>query len=239
MGTPNLDALVGPTLAAELVSRAGGLLALSKLSDTALRMLGTEEFHTGAASARARRLHAGLLVTAPLFADTFGSADEADAADLKAAQKAAAQLGRKCALVAKADLAGAAPDGALGDSERVKLLAAFARLLAEGKVAAEDTQALAVPFVYVRGEVTKHKRGGVQERRKREAQQEPTGVVERATQRVRLGVSEEVQLAQLLQREDIRSEFAKEREQQLLKESRKRARAAAHDEYDDLQNISL
>lgn len=239
MATPNLDALLGPELAAEVVAKAGGLLALCKLSDAALRLLGTEDFGTIASSARARQLHAGLLLKTPLFCDAFGGADEVDTTDLKAAQKAAAQLGRKCALVAKADLSGAAPDGALGDGEREKLKAAFARLLAEGKVTADDTQALAVPFVYVRGEAARQRRGGVKERKKREAQQEPVSVVARATQRVRMGVSEEEQVRQLLQREDIRSEFAKEREQQLLRESRKRGREVAHDEYDDLQNIML
>ncbi|KAG5482616.1 hypothetical protein CUR178_05759 [Leishmania enriettii] len=239
MTTPNLDALLGAPLAAELVSRAGGLWALCKLSDAALRMLGTEEFQSIASSSRAKQLHAGLLLKASLFADAFGDEEEVDTTDLKAAQKGAAQLGRKCVLIAKADLAGAYPDGSLGEAEKEKLKAAFARLLAEGKVTAEDTQALAVPFVYVRGEAAKHKRGGVKERKKREAQQEPLSVVARATQRVRMGISEEEQVRQLLQREDIRSEFAKERDQQLLKESRKRGREATRDEYDDLQNISL
>ncbi|CAJ1987760.1 snoRNA binding domain containing protein [Leishmania donovani] len=239
MSTPNLDALLGVPLAAELVARAGGLLALCKLSDAALRMLGTEEFQSIASSSRAKQLHAGLLLKAPLFTDAFGDEEAVDTTDLKAAQKGAAQLGRKCALVAKADLAGAFSDGSLGEAEKEKLNAAFTRLLAEGKVTAEDTQALAVPFVYVRGDAAKHRRGGVKERKKRESQQESVSVVARATQRVRMGVSEEEQVQQLLQREDIRSEFAKERAQQLLKESRKRAREAVHDEYDDLQNISL
>ncbi|KAG5508867.1 hypothetical protein JKF63_05370 [Porcisia hertigi] len=239
MTTPNLDVLLGAPLAAELVLRAGGLVALCKLSDTALRMLGTDDFQCIAGRSRAKQLHAGLLLKAPLFSEVFGDEEEADTTDLKAAQKGVAQLGRKCALVAKADLSGACPDGSLGEMEREKLKAAFARLLAEGKVTAEDTQALPVPFVFVRGETGRHKRGGVKERKKREAQQEPVSVVSKATQRVRMGVSEEEQVRQLLQREDIRSEFAKERAQQLLKESRKRGREAAHDEYDDLQSISL
>lgn len=214
-------------------------MALCKLSDAALRMLGTEEFQSIASSSRARQLHAGLLLKAPLFTNAFGDEEEVDTTDRKAAQKGAAQLGRKCALVAKADLAGAFSDGSLGEAEKEKLNAAFTRLLAEGKVTAEDTQALAAPFVYVHGDAAKHRRGGVKERKKRESQQESISVVARATQRVRMGVSEEEQVQQLLQREDIRSEFAKERAQQLLKESRKRARESVHDEYDDLQNISL
>lgn len=239
MTAPNLEALVGATVAAELLAKAGGLLSLSKLSDAALRFLGSEDFTSVASSSRAKQLHAGLLIKAPIFTDVFGAEEEADTANIKAAQKGAAQLGRKCAMVVKADLSGAAADGSLGEAEKGKLQAAFARLCAEGKVTAEDTQALSVPFVYVRGEVKKQKRGGLKEKKKREALQEPVGVVERAAQRVKMGVSEEEQVRQLLQSEDLRSRFAKEREAQLQKETRKRGREETHDEYDDLINIAL
>jgi RNA processing factor Prp31 len=239
MSAPNLEALLGADLTAELLARAGGLLRLSRLSDAALRLMGSEDFQSIASSARAKQLHAGLLIKAPVFMETFGDAEETDTANRKAAQKGMAQLGRKCALVAKADLAGASPDGALGQVEAAKLRAAFTRLCAEGKVTAEDTQALAVPYVYVRGEAVRQKRGGQKERRKREAQNETAGVVERATQRVKMGVSEEEQVRQLLQSEAIRAEFAKEREKELQKEARKRSREETHDEYDDLINIAL
>ena len=63
--------------------------------------------------------------------------------------------------------------------------------------------------------------------------------MERATQRVKMGVSEEEQVRQLLQSETIRTEFARERERELQKESRKRKKEEAHDEYDDLMNIAL
>lgn len=240
MSAPNLEALVGAAVAGELVTKAGGLLALSKMSDAGVRLLGSEDFKSVASSSRARQLHAGLLLRAPLFTEVFGDEEaEADATTLKAARKGAAQLGRKCALVAKADLSAAAPDGSLGEAEKEKLRAAFVRLCAEGKVTAEDTQALSVPFVFVRGEVNRQKRGGLKERKKREAQTEQAGVVEKATQRVKMGVSEEEQVRQLLQSEDLRSRFAKEREAQLQKESRKRGREEAHDEYDDLMSLAL
>ncbi|KPI86822.1 hypothetical protein ABL78_4099 [Leptomonas seymouri] len=239
MAAPNLEALLGTSLTSELLARAGGLLQLSHLSDAALRLMGSEDFQSIASSSRAKQLHAGLLLKAPVFTEIFGDAEEADAANIKAAQKGVAQLGRKCVLVAKADLSGASPDGALGESEREKLRAAFTRLCAEGKVAAEDTQALSVPFVFVRGDVAKQKRGGQKERKKRQAQGEQPGVMERATQRVKMGVSEEEQVRQLLQSGVIRSEFAKQREKELQKESRKRGREEPHDEYDDLINIAL
>ncbi|KPA78086.1 hypothetical protein ABB37_06814 [Leptomonas pyrrhocoris] len=239
MDAPNLEALLGSSLTAELLARAGGLLRLSKLSDAALRLMGSEDFQSVASSSRAKKLHAGLLMKAPVFTDAFGDEEAADTTELKAAQKGMAQLGRKCALVAKADVAGASPDGALGESEREKLRTAFGRLCAEGKVAAEDTQALAVPFVYVRGDVVKHKRGGQKERKRREAQNEQPGVVEQATRRVKMGVSEEEQVRQLLQSEVIRTEFAKQREKELQREMRKRGREETHDEYDDLINIAL
>ena len=239
MTAPNLEALVGASLTSELLTRAGGLLPLSKLSDAALRLMGSEDFQSVASSSRAKQLHAGLLLKAPVFVDVFGDEEEADTTNVKAAQKGMAQLGRKCALVAKADLSGAAPDGSLGEAERAKLHAAFTRLCAEGKVTAEDTQALAVPFVYVRGAVARQQRSGRKERKKREAQSEQAGVMERATQRVKMGVSEEEQVRQLLQSETIRTEFARERERELQKESRKRKREEAHDEYDDLMNIAL
>lgn len=240
MSTPNLDELIGAELAQQLVSTAGGLIQLSKLSDTALRHLGSERFvESAAAAAQARQLHGGLLVTAPIFTEAFGQ-EELDAIIIiKAARKALALLGRRCSIVIKVDAAGASADGSTGRAEAAKLRESFLRLQAEGKVSEEDTQALAVPHVFVRGAVVKSKRGGLKERRRREALQETAGVVERNAARVRMGVSEEVQLQDLLQREDIRGAYAKEREQQLAKETRKRGREEVHDEYDDLLSIAL
>lgn len=247
---PNLVALLGSDLTAKLIAKAGNLVQLTRLSDAALRHVGSGELQAAALAtsaspavaaiaSRARHLHAGYLVEATVFTDCFGTDDVVYTESTKSAAKALALLGRKAALVAKTDLAGGFPDGAFGEAERAKLVEAFARLRDEGKVSEVDTQALPVPEVRKRGEVVAKKRGGLKEHRKREAQSEPVGVVERALSRVKMGVSEEEQREALLQRTDIRVELMKEQEKQREKEDRKRRREEPADEYDDLLHITL
>ncbi|KEG13530.1 hypothetical protein DQ04_00951060 [Trypanosoma grayi] len=229
---PNLCALVGRDVADKLVANAGGLVALARLSDAALRHLGLDE---SVQFKRAKHLHAGHLAEAPIFTEFFGT-DEVRADDLQAAQKALAVLARKCCIAAKADLASGAITGALGEAELEKLRRSFELLLAEGKVNAADTQALPVPHVFVRGEEAKKKRGGRKEFRKQKAQKDVPSALERAVSHVKMGVSEEEQLQSLMQRSDVRAELLKGAAK--APEQRKRPRGG-DDEYDDLTQICL
>ncbi|KAH9582325.1 Nop domain [Trypanosoma melophagium] len=230
---PNLSALVGRDVANKLVEAAGGVVALARLSDAALRHLGLCE---EAQFQRARHLHAGYLAESPIFVEFFG-ADDVRADELRAAKKALAVLARKCCIAAKADLSGGAATDELGEREREKLRHTFELLLAEGKVNAIDTQALPVPHVFVRGEETKKKRGGRKEFRKQQAQKDAPSALERAVSHLKMGVSEEEQIQTLMLRSDVRAELlngvAKPREQ------RKRQRDEKDDEYDDLMQIRL
>ncbi|CCW64626.1 unnamed protein product [Phytomonas sp. EM1] len=238
---PNLEKLVGTSICEKLLAKSGGLVGIAKLSDSALRHLGLEEFHNAEDAARARQLLGGFMVDAPIFVKHF-SDTEVTADCLKGARKALALLSRKCVLAVKTDLSGGSPDGAMGAAELEKLEAAFERLLKEGKVGAVDTQALPVPEIHKRGEPPKRKRGGVREHKKRESQKDVSGVIERAFSRIKMGISEEVQREERLQNAELRTTFMKEQEKQLEKESRKRPRANhsdSDDEYADLFGIAL
>lgn len=233
---PNLEELLGTALAQRLLHAAGGLVALSRLSDGALRHLGAESVGL---TGRARLLHSGFLADAPVFVQCFGE-DDVTATDLAAARKGLAQLGKKCVLAVKTDVSGGAPDGSFGGMEREKLKEAFQRLLAEGKVSVVDTQALPVPEVHKRGEAPKRRRGGIKEFKKNEARQEVPSVVEKTFARVRLGVSEDQQREEHLQSNELRVAFMKEQEKMIEQATRKRGREeAADDEYDDLLNLAL
>lgn len=211
-------------------------MELSRLSDAALRHLGADKVGL---TGRAHQLHGGYLVDAPVFVQCFGE-DDITATDLTAARKGLSQLGKKCALVVKADVSGGSPDGRFGADERERLRLAFQRLLTEGKVSVVDTQALPVPEVHKRGEGPQRKRGGIKTFTKNEAKKEVPSVVERAFSRVRMGVSEEEQREEHLQSNELRVAFIKEQEKLLQRETRKRPREEAMDaEYDDLLNIVL
>ncbi|EPY23686.1 hypothetical protein STCU_07554 [Strigomonas culicis] len=185
------------------------------------------------------QLHAGYLLDTPVFKMYFHDEDGDVAQDQhKSARKALAQLARKCTVLAKADLSGAAADGALGLDEFQRLKESFSRLLTEAKVGAVDTQALPAPQAHRRGDAATKKRGGVKAFKRREAMKEPVSVVQRALSHVRMGVSEEEQRRALLERRDIQVELMKETERDVARE-RKQRNERPVDEYDDLMNLAL
>lgn len=238
---PNLCELIGLEVCERLLGHAGSLDNLANLSDTALRLCGLDarSGEEGAHTTRGKSLQAGYLLEAPVFVRYFGN-DEIRAHDLKAARKSLALLARRCVLAARVDLAGGTSDGSFGRKELDSVRGAFERLCAEGKVSAVDEQALPVPEVRQRGEPVKKRRGGFAEYKKwQRRQSEPVSVVEKALTRVRMGVSEEEQRDLLLQRSDIRVGLMEERERELQRAGRKKARNEVHDEYDDLLDITL
>lgn len=234
---PNLEQLVGTDLAHRLCAKAGGLPSLAKLNDNALRHLGYEDIIMTGPS-HAKQLHCGYLMEAPVFVESFG--DGEIAADvLRGAQKALTLLGRKCALAAKTDLLGGSADGQMGASELERLKTAFARLKAEGKVSAVDTQALPVPEVQKRGEAPERRRGGIKDFKRRERQLEVPGVLQKALSRVKMGISEEEQRAAHMESTDLRLAYLREQEKEMQREALKRPRQEVTDDYDDLLNIML
>nr|CCC92238.1 unnamed protein product [Trypanosoma congolense IL3000] len=229
---PNLCALVGFEVKKKLIEGVGSVAALAQLSDAALRRVGLEE---GKNFTSGHHLRAGYLAEAPVFVEFFGG-DDVRAEDLQAARKGIAILARKCCLALKTDISGKFPDGAFGDGELEKVRQSFALLLAEGKVCANDTQALPVPQVFIRGEEVKKKRGGRKELRKQQTQRDIVNPLERAVSHVKMGVSEEEQLQSIMQRTDLQAEMLKSIAKPL--EMRKRPREG-HEEYDDLMQIRL
>lgn len=231
---PNLEAFLGLDLSRQLVQRVGGLSALSQLSGPALLRVGLSDTENIAEMSRMKQLRAGLLSHTPTFIDYFGE-DEVPAHSLRGARKSLEIIGRKVSILARTDEGKARPDGSLGREEREKLNESCERLLKEGKVAVEDTQALAAPEAFTR-DARNNKRGGLKLHKRR---QNDVGVLERATARVRMGESEEEQREKLIERADIRAELMKEQEKLVLREGRKRQRQEPQSEYSDLMSLSL
>lgn len=242
MSFPNLEAFLGVEVSHELVRVAGGLPRLVQLAPGKLLHLGLTDTKRMDQARRMEQLRAGVLSLAPTFVDTFGEEGELPAHSVKGARKCLEILSRKCVLLARVDANGGRPDGSMGREEREKLGETCERLAREGLVNEVDTQALPVPVVVARGEgdpSQRKVRGGTKLYKRRESQNE-VGVLERATARVRMGVSEEQQREELLERADIRRAIQQQQEKLMEREGRKRQRTeTAPSEYDDLLELSL
>lgn len=248
MSFPNLEAFLGVEVSAELVQQAGGLPRLVQLAPGKVLHLGLTDSRRMDQGRRMEQLRAGVLAFSPTFVDTFGEETELPAHAVKGARKCLEIISRKCVLLARVDANRGRPDGSLGREERDKLRETCERLAREGMVSETDTQALPVPEVLPprgdggdkSGAAQRKVRGGIKLHKRRENQNE-VGVLERATARVRMGVSEEQQREELLERADIRQALQRQQEKMMEREGRKRQRTseAAPSEYDDLLGLSL
>lgn len=238
-GSPNLEAFFGKQLTNDLIHEAGNLSLLSQRSSSALLQLGITNANSSELVARYKQLRAGLLSGTPTFVDVFGEG-EVPSYHLKGARKCLAIIARKCSLLARVDHVRGSTNGSLGRDERSKLYDACQRLFKEGKVSTTDTQAIPIPEVYKHAtEAEKRKqRGGLKLHKRLESMKE-VGVLERATSRVKMGISEEQQRQELLERTDIFSKIQQQQEKQSERLSRKHPRPITNSEYDDLLNIAL
>lgn len=245
-----LEALLGTDSAAAIVKAAGGLTALCALSPAAVLRLGIDQLRSPESVARATVLRAGIVAHTPLFEDAFGDSDDdsvLQSRTAKAARKALGVVARKIVLIARVDAGDPKNSGDIGREEREKLRVAFQRLSVEGRVQVEDTTALPQPQVHMPGEEKDHKRGGLKLYQQRlKAKQAAGSVLERAVSRVKMGVSEEAQQEELLQRSDVRLQLLEEQQRMVAREglARKRRRAGdgageALEEYDDLAQLRL
>ncbi|EPY38697.1 hypothetical protein AGDE_02899 [Angomonas deanei] len=207
------------------------------MSDKALKHLGSEDYEpTSALKTLSTQLHCGYLIESDLFRQYFVNDDnELIDGQLHSAQKALSALARKALLAIKMDASGTV-ENTFGTDQYTSLKDEFARLLEKGKVDVNDTQALAAPQIQKRGE-RKAKRGGKKEQQKRHAN-DGSSLLERALSRVKMGVSEEEQREEILQRDDIRIQLRKEQEK-TAQNGRKRGRTEEVDEYNDLLSLDF
>lgn len=96
---PNLCALIGPTIAAQLIGIAGGLSALVKIPACNLQLLGIKRRTLAGFSTATQNIHMGVL----------GSIDVVRAAPSHLRSKVLKQLAGKCTLAARMDLYGQKP----------------------------------------------------------------------------------------------------------------------------------
>lgn len=125
---PNIAALVGPALGAQLLVAAGGVRALAALPAGTVQLLG--QARPGALaglSTRAARPHTGLVY----------AADVVQAVPPEARMRASRVLAGKVALAARVDAARAHPDGALGRAYRAHCAAHMDAALAPPPVRAD------------------------------------------------------------------------------------------------------
>ena len=101
---PNVTAILGHTIAAQLIGIAGGLVALSRIPGSTVQVLGQERKALGGQSARAASLHRGVVYGAPVV----GTAPP----DLRL--KAGKLVANKVVLAARVDSMQGAPDGSVG-----------------------------------------------------------------------------------------------------------------------------
>lgn len=237
--SPNLEAFCGKKIASLLIQEAGSLSFLARSSPPALQQLGLTNVSNPQLVGKHKQLRTGLLSDTPTFVDVFGD-DEIPSYLLKGARKCLAIIARKCLLLARVDDVGGSADGSLGRDERSKLYDTCQRLFKEGKVSTTDTQAIPVPEVYQKSseEERRKQRGGVKLYKRLEKSKE-IGVLERATSRIKMGVSEEQQRQELLERTDIYSNIQQEQEKQQKRLQMKRPRSTATSKFDDLLSISL
>jgi U4/U6 small nuclear ribonucleoprotein PRP31 len=106
---PNLSAVLGSDIAAQLIGIAGGLHALSKMPACNVQVLGSKKKATAgmssASAVRAGDLHAGFIYDCDIIQKKTPPAWRSKAARL---------IGAKCSLMARVDAYGESPDGATG-----------------------------------------------------------------------------------------------------------------------------
>ncbi|CEF97494.1 Prp31 C-terminal [Ostreococcus tauri] len=106
---PNLSAVLGSDIAAQLIGIAGGLHALSKMPACNVQVLGSKKKNTGgmssASAIRSGDMHAGYIYDCDIIQKKTPPAWRSKAARL---------IGAKCTLMARVDAFGQAPDGSMG-----------------------------------------------------------------------------------------------------------------------------
>ena len=106
---PNLSAVLGSDIAAQLIGVAGGLNALSKMPACNVQVLGSKKKNTGgmssASAIRAGDMHAGFIYDCDIIQKKTPPAWRTKAARL---------IGAKCSLMARVDAFGESQDGATG-----------------------------------------------------------------------------------------------------------------------------
>ena len=106
---PNLSAVLGSDIAAQLIGIAGGLHALSKMPACNVQVLGSKKKNTGgmssASAIRAGDMHAGFIFDCDIIQKRTPPAWRSKAARL---------IGAKCTLMARIDAFGESPDGSTG-----------------------------------------------------------------------------------------------------------------------------
>lgn len=106
---PNLSAVLGSDIAAQLIGIAGGLNALSKMPACNVQVLGSKKKNTGgmssASAIRAGDMHAGFIFDCDIIQKKTPPAWRSKAARL---------IGAKCTLMARIDAFGESPDGSTG-----------------------------------------------------------------------------------------------------------------------------
>ena len=169
---PNLTVMLGARPAALLMAVAGGLTALSKMPACNVQVLGQVKKSLTGMSAQQTNQHIGYVFNAPIVQST----------PLDHRKKAARVLSSKCALAARVDAFGSAPDGSTGRKflDEVQSKIDKWQELPSGR----QTKALPVP-----DEPFKKKRGGRRARKFKERY----GVTEMRKQQNRMsfGVAEE------------------------------------------------
>ncbi len=203
MATPTLTAIVGSTVAGQLLVQAGGLAKLSQQSDSQLRHMGYDELLPSFPVLR--HLHAGFIAFCPLITALFGDCLDQD--DHKTVAKALELTGRKALAAAKMDLAGPAADGS-GQHLRTELEEAIDKARRKGKSGADDDRALPLPDVRM-ATGDQARRGG----RKAKAQRllEAPSVLEKAQAFVCMGADMEEQRAQIYSLREVRAEMEQRR----------------------------
>jgi U4/U6 small nuclear ribonucleoprotein PRP31 len=106
---PNLSAVLGSDIAAQLIGIAGGLHSLSKMPACNVQVLGSKKKNTGgmssASAIRAGDMHAGFIFECDIIQKKTPPAWRSKAARL---------IGAKCSLMARVDAFGECPDGSTG-----------------------------------------------------------------------------------------------------------------------------
>ena len=180
---PNLTALVGSEVAAELVKLAGGLGALAALPSAALRHVGEKSVAEDDAPQDAT-FRAGVLVRAPLV--------QGVTRDLRG--KAVSKVANKAHLAAAVDASGSTPDGSYGQQVRNELAVAFDRMQAPPP--GREEKPLAIPAA-----IEKKNRAGAKLQRVNAKFKET--VLERKAEVIKFGVDVEKQHDDLLKSRDV------------------------------------
>ena len=244
---PNVVALVGTSVATQLVEKAGSIQQLAAMLPDQIKKLGSQEAFEE--NSKNRMLHAGYLIHAEVLNIVFGSEEEGEDIHTEDRKRAVSQLAKKVKLAAATDVSGGHQDGAYGRQVANELADKF-RKFGENKDKSDAPKALPVPLL---PSEMKPKRGGEKIAKQRAKDSLTDG--EKAMMRVKMGVDIEEQQEEMRHARIVLAdaEAAKQKEKNSkngtaasdailgLKRDRegKVIEAATKSVYDDLLTITL